>query len=122
MTLDLAKLYPFLDDDFFEGILTMDGYDDAFVGYACQADGEPIAVYDRDKCLLGLVSQGMSEEAALEYFEFNTLSAYVGERTPMLIYQPEKLCLDAPAKSKKPKKSKARPSNKSRSRTPSANS
>jgi hypothetical protein len=42
-------------------------------------------VYDRDKCIEILESQGMTPEEAQEYFYYNTQGAYVGEQTPIFI-------------------------------------
>ena len=39
-------------------------------------------VYDYDKCLQILEDQGMDREGAIEYFDFNVLGAWVGEKTP----------------------------------------
>ena len=45
-----------------------------------------MAVYDVDKCIDILKeTSGMTQQEALEWFEFNTLGAYVGEYTPRFI-------------------------------------
>jgi hypothetical protein len=46
-----------------------------------------IAVYDYERCIEILVndSHDMSDEEAREYFEYNVIGAYVGERTPIFI-------------------------------------
>lgn len=60
--------------------LFLDGMDDALLGIDEQAS---IAVYDSGKCLRILQSHGMTYHEAREYYEFNTLGAYVGEYTPI---------------------------------------
>ena len=67
-----------------EEVLLADGFENAFVGIARQF-GQPIAVYDRKKCLCCLVKQGMSYEEAEEYFSFNTEGAWVGSGTPAFL-------------------------------------
>lgn len=74
----LAKLDP--------NILMADGFEDALEGYLVRFDGPPVAVYDREKCLKVLIDRdGMTEEAAEEFFEFNVSGAYVGPYTPLYI-------------------------------------
>ena len=76
---EMNELYP--------DILIMDGYDDALIGVGERCGSEPIAVYDTDKIIKINMSQGMTEEEALEYFDFNQLGAYVGTGTPMFIHR-----------------------------------
>jgi hypothetical protein len=66
-------------------ILLADGFDEALIGHA--AGMEPRAVYDYDRCIDVLVEDGMTYEEAVEYFEFNTVGAYVGEQTPVFVRQ-----------------------------------
>ena len=66
------------------GLLVMDGYDDCIVGIAQQFNRD-FVVYDREKVLAKLMTDGMSREEAEEYFEFNIVGAYVGESTPAFI-------------------------------------
>lgn len=73
-----------LHDD--ENVLLADGFEDAILGIGRQFVGEPIAVYDRDKCIEILVERdGMDWEEAQEYFSFNVEGAYVGKQTPMFV-------------------------------------
>lgn len=76
------KLDEYIGDDY--SILLADGLDEAFIGIGWQFN-TPLAVYDRDKCMEILVSQGMTPEEAQEYFYYNTQGAYVGEQTPIFI-------------------------------------
>ncbi len=70
------KLDEYIGDDY--SILLADGLDEAFIGIGWQFN-TPLAVYDRDKCIEILESQGMTPEEAQEYFYYNTQGAYVGE-------------------------------------------
>jgi len=83
--LDLEKLFPDYPEEWWDGVLLFDDMDEAFVGLATQFSKEPVAVYERDACLRCLVKSGMTEDEALEWFEYNTTGAWVGERTPMVI-------------------------------------
>jgi hypothetical protein len=64
-----------------EEILFADGYDDAIIGLVRQFN-KFFVVYDTHKILSKLQAQGMSEEEAVEFFEFNIVGAYVGDSTP----------------------------------------
>jgi hypothetical protein len=78
-------LQEILDEIYDVDFLKADGFDDAVVGY------EPNSmrlVYDRDKMIEILVNDPitpMTEEEAIEFLEFNTWYAYVGEKTPLYI-------------------------------------
>ena len=79
-------------DDIFDDLseanpeaLLADGFEDAYPGYVCNHHHAQVAVYDYLKCLEVLMEDGMSEEEALEYIEFNILSAYVGENGPLFV-------------------------------------
>ena len=76
------KLDEYIGDDY--SILLADGLDEAFIGIGWQFN-TPIAMYDRDKCIEILESQGMTPDEAQEYFYFNTQGAYVGEQTPIFL-------------------------------------
>jgi hypothetical protein len=62
-----------------------DGWDKAFIGYVERAGQLPTACYDRQKIIELSIEDGMSEEDAIEYFEFNINGAYVGEFTPFYL-------------------------------------
>jgi len=57
--------------------LSADGLEGAVIGYK----GERL-VYSVAKCI-EILMEDMSREDALEYFDFNTRDAYVGEQTPI---------------------------------------
>ncbi len=67
----------------FEALLA-DGFEDALIGYVTRFGfTTPVALYDQDKCIEILMERdGMTYEGAVEFFEFNTLGAWVGEGTP----------------------------------------
>ena len=62
--------------------LFADGFDEAIVGY----DANFTVVYDYSKCMKVLMKRdGMTEHEAHEFMEFNVVSAFVGEFTPLFI-------------------------------------
>ena len=65
--------------------LFCDGHDEDLIGMCTRFGMEPVAAYDYDKFIARLMRQGMSREAAVEWFEFNTLGAWAGEGTPVFI-------------------------------------
>jgi len=66
--------------------MLMDGYDDCIVGICTRFGMEPVVAYDREKVLMQMVKQdGMTYEEAIEFFEYNQIGAWVGERTPVFI-------------------------------------
>ncbi len=64
-----------------EGILFADGLDDAIIGI-CPASLR--VVYSRSK-VIEILAQDMSIEEAVDFAEYNTFNAYVGERTPIWV-------------------------------------
>lgn len=74
-----------------EGILLADGFESAFVGVGQCFSKQPQAIYDRDKCIESLVTDGSSLEDAIEYFEFNVQGSWVGEGTPVFVTMHEAL-------------------------------
>jgi len=66
-----------------EEFLTADGFDGAIV--AVEPNSMRL-VYDRDKMIEILIEdEELTELDAIEYLEFNTWNAYVGEKTPIFI-------------------------------------
>lgn len=65
-----------------------DGFDDALIGICRRFGQQAVAAYDYRKCIEILTRDGMTEEEAEEYFEFNVIGAWVGEGTPAFIELP----------------------------------
>ncbi len=63
-----------------ETFLKADGFDSACIGFDYKTRR---LIYSTSKCVNILVKGGMSYDEACEYFQFNTLDAYVGEKTPI---------------------------------------
>lgn len=70
--------------------LLADGFDEALIGIVRQFSRH-LALYDYRACVRILQSQGMTEEDAVEYMEFNVLGGWVGTHTPLFVdyYDPQ---------------------------------
>lgn len=69
--------------EFDDEMLFADGFDDCIIGVTSGI--EQVVVYDKDLMIDELASQGMDVDEAIEYLEYNTWGAYVGEKTPIYI-------------------------------------
>ena len=63
-----------------EEIILADGFDKAIIG-VCNNDMR--VIYSKSLCIDILMNEGMDEEEAIEYFEYNVSGSYVGEKTPI---------------------------------------
>ena len=64
--------------------LLADGHDHAIMGYA--TDGR--VIYSVNMIIEGLIEDSeMTYEDAVEFFDFNIAGAYVGEYTPIFMYE-----------------------------------
>ena len=93
LVVDLADVDPFVgeglevvaevwDTDLL--FLSDEEFDEAIIGVAERIGQSAVVAYDTTK-LVEVLSRTMSMDEAYEYFEFNILGAYVGERTPMFV-------------------------------------
>lgn len=71
-----------------EDMLFADGFDKAIIGYIQRCGQPAVVVYDRLACIDILVAQGLTEEDSEEFFEFNVVGAWVGDRTPAFLVRP----------------------------------
>jgi len=65
-----------------EDILLADSLDEAFIGLT--EDSNQRAVYNVNK-IIEILSKDMTENDAWEYFDYNIVSSYVGEKTPIFV-------------------------------------
>lgn len=63
-----------------EELLKADGFDDAIMGIE---EATMRLIYSKSKVIEILVSEGMSEEDALEHYSYNIEGAYMGQKTPI---------------------------------------
>jgi hypothetical protein len=62
-----------------------DVFDSCIVGIGYRFGDGPLAVYCIPKVLEAMQTEDMDEEATREYFEFNTLRAWMGNGTPLFV-------------------------------------
>ena len=77
----IEEQYP----EYVDKVLYMDGHDYALMGYM-EKDGHPVTVYSFVRILETLIIDGMDADEALDHFGYNIQSAYVGEFTPVIVY------------------------------------
>lgn len=76
----MSILDSIIEDHYDEELLKADGFDDAVIG-VCYASSR--LIYSYTKCLQILVDEGMDDVDAIEHLSYNTMGAYVGEKTPI---------------------------------------
>lgn len=72
-----------------EEMLFCDGFDGALIGKCHIGTHEgprEVALYDYRLCVESLMRDGSTAEEAEEFLQFNTLGAYVGDRTPAFAF------------------------------------
>lgn len=68
-----------------EPLVFVDGHDDAMLGLG-EVDGEPRVVYDRAAIIRKLMGRdGMDEEGAAEFFDYNIVSCRIGAAAPCFV-------------------------------------
>ncbi len=90
-------------------ILFADGFAHALIGYVQQFN-TVMALYDRAKCIRILMKRdGMTEEGAEEFFEFNVVGAWAGKNTPAFATFTPRIAsaMARPPSSPRPKKSRS---------------
>lgn len=64
--------------------LDLADYDDAIIGVAERCGMDPVVAYDRTR-VIDILARDMPREDAEEFFEFNTIGAWMGKNTPVFI-------------------------------------
>lgn len=59
-------------------------FDEAIIGVAHRFGMDPVVAYDRT-IVIDILARDMSREDAEEFFEFNTIGAWMGDLTPVFI-------------------------------------
>ena len=72
-----------------EEVVFLEGpeFDIAIMGVAREFNRPARIAYSVPRVIAVYASSGMSDEEAIEYFDFNTAGAYMGEATPVFIYE-----------------------------------
>ena len=78
---ELAELYPDL-----LLLEPRETYDKCIVGLARSAGESYSVCYDENKVIKCLTDGGMTEEEAYEFFDYNIIGAYMGEKTPAFLW------------------------------------
>lgn len=69
-----------------EEFIFYDGLDDAIIGVSQQFTKSLVITYSYLKCIDVLVEkEDMTPDEAIEYLDFNTISMWVGEKTPAFL-------------------------------------
>jgi hypothetical protein len=80
---NVEELFNLLDES--EGVIKFDGLDAAIVGVG-EVHGQGLRlVYSADQIIRIFMEEGMTEEDAVEHFEFNVAGLYAGEQTPLIL-------------------------------------
>ena len=67
-------------------MLKWDGFDSAIIGVGGRCNTDPMIVYDYDKIVDVLVMRdGMAQEEAEEYLDYNVVCAWIGDTTPIIL-------------------------------------
>lgn len=67
-------------------MLLADGLDDAVIGVGRRCGQPDLVVYSIERCVQILVERdGMDEEEAREFLEFNTFGGWFGDSTPVWV-------------------------------------
>ena len=85
---EMTEIQEGLSEIYGEGLMFLEPgwqFDRAIVGVAERCAMEHVVVYDRYEIIEALIRDGLDEEEAVEFYEFNILGAYAGERSPMYI-------------------------------------
>ena len=69
-----------------DDLLLATGFDGAFLGIGRRCGQPDLAIYSIPKAIRILVTRdGMSEDEAREYLEFNSIGAWIGPSTPIWV-------------------------------------
>jgi len=67
-------------------MLKVDGHDDAIIGVGESFSRQPILVYSVESIVKNLMERdGMTDEEAIEFFDFNIIGSYIGEGMPIFV-------------------------------------
>ena len=71
-------------------LLFADGFDEAILGIGARCGQPQLVVYSHARCIDILLKRGVTTvDEAEEYFEFNVAGAWMGDRTPLFLYDAE---------------------------------
>jgi len=90
----LAELIVVLEEENPEALLMepREQFDACIVGLGYRFHDGPLAMYSADKVIGALMEEGMDEEEAQEWFDVNVIGAWLGDGTPVYVWDDEMLC------------------------------
>ena len=71
-------------DDYCEGSVLLNGYENAIIGVVDSFEGRRI-LYSKNKIIDSLCEDGMTWLEAEEYFDYNIKNGYFGELSPIFL-------------------------------------
>jgi len=85
------EIIEFIEENCDEPVIKFDGLDNALIGYADVWDTSGTRptrlIYSASRCIkIMMDSQGLSHSDAVEWLNYNTENAYLGEHTPIIMY------------------------------------
>ena len=81
-SIDMDEIEEYIDEE----TLRVDGFDDAIVGIVSKCGSPSVLCYSPDKIIKIMMDRdGMDEEDAYDFFNFNIAGAYMGEGTPVFM-------------------------------------
>jgi len=72
---EFREMYP-------EALIMDGGFNECIVGVLERCGQEDIVVYDKTKVIDKHMQDGLTEEEAIEFMNYNQIGAYVGDYTP----------------------------------------
>ena len=74
--------------EMYDGLMIMDDFDDCIIGMIRGIDTGNKVCYSYNKVIAKLIADDEMEEIdAIEHFEYNMIGAYVGENTPVFLFE-----------------------------------
>lgn len=70
-------------------LLEIPGANDAILGTVWRCGQAPFVVYDYEKLVVFFMGQGMTDEDAREWIDYNVEGAWVGPNTPGVLHRLE---------------------------------
>ena len=67
-------------------LIKWDGCDKAIIGIGYRCGQHPMYVYDYPRLVEVFIDQGMTQDEAEEWVDYNIAGAWVGESTPIIMY------------------------------------
>lgn len=71
-------------EELYEGTILLEGFDDCIVGVTEEFGNGIRILYSRDKILESL-QKDMTEEDSIEYYYYNIVGGYFGDRNPIFL-------------------------------------